>query len=121
MIVKEKAQNGKILIALKSYDELTKEELSNLIIPAGKSKDDYLLYEVKYNKKGKALVIPYKLKEAEKSALLFNLGSLTFADEDAKDYQSAKKYFYLSDEEANIVRAFTKLLTEMEKEWHFIN
>lgn len=53
MIVKEKAQNGRILIALKSYDELTDEELANLIIPDGQSKDDYINYQVRYNKKGK--------------------------------------------------------------------
>ena len=55
MIVKEKTQNGRILIALKSYDELTDEELANLIIPDGQSKDDYINYQVRYNKKGKLL------------------------------------------------------------------
>lgn len=111
MIVKEKAQNGRILIALKSYDELTDEELANLIIPDGQFKDDYINYQVRYNKKGKLLgVSVYEIKESKEDAGIDMVNSmqLLFGNKHSKAYQSAKKRAGVTNKQVNVARLVIK-------------
>lgn len=94
MIIKEQAKNGQIVNAIKSYNELTDDEQARLIIPAGQSKDDYINYQVRYNKRGKLLgVAVHEMKETTKDTGIDIVDSmqLLFGDRMSKAYRDAKK------------------------------
>lgn len=111
MIIKDRAKNGQVLNAIKSYDELTDEELANLIIPDGQSKDDYINYQVRYNKKGKLLgVSVYEMKENKEDAGIDMVDSmqLLFGNKHSKTYQSAKKRAGVTNKQVNAARLVIK-------------
>lgn len=55
MKIKQQHKNGQILQAVKTYDELTAEEKSKLIIPATNKLEDYANFVVHYNKNGRLI------------------------------------------------------------------
>lgn len=62
-------QNSKVLLnVVKSYSELTPDELDKLIFPSGESKDDYADYQVRRNGKNEVIgVRPYSFTEERKA------------------------------------------------------
>jgi len=55
MKILAQAKNGNITMAIKDYEELNEVELNQLTFAYGKSKDDFVNYQVRYNKKGELL------------------------------------------------------------------
>ena len=111
MIIKDQAKNGQIVNAIKSYDELTDDEQARLIIPAGQSKDDYINYQVRYNKKGRLLgVAVHELKEtAEDTGIdIVDSMQLLFGNKHSKAYQAAKKRVGVTNDQVNSARLVIK-------------
>lgn len=70
MGIKATAKNGQVTQAIKTYEELTKEEKKALIIPATNQLSDYADFSVSYNKKGVLLKVSANtLSEESKSEL----------------------------------------------------
>lgn len=55
MKILDTAKNGQPVNVIKTFDELTDEELAELRFPAGSTANDYANYGVQYNKKGELL------------------------------------------------------------------
>ena len=111
MIIKDQTKNGQIVNAIKSYDELTDDEQAHLIIPAGQSKDDYINYQVRYNKKGKLLgVAVHELKETTEDTGIDMVDSmqLLFGSKHSKAYQAAKKRVGVTNKQVNDARLVIK-------------
>lgn len=111
MIIKDQAKNGQIVNAIKSYDELNDEEQARLIIPAGQSKNDYINYQVRYNKKGKLLgVAVHEMKETKEDTGIDMVDSmqLLFGNKHSKAYQSAKKRAGVTNKQINDARLVIK-------------
>lgn len=111
MIIKDQANNGQIVNAFKSYDELTDDEQARLIIPAGQSKDDYINYQVRYNKRGKLLgVAVHEMKKTTKDTGIDIVDSmqLLLGSKHSKAYQAAKKRVGVTNEQVNDARLVIK-------------
>lgn len=111
MIIKDQANNGQIVSAIKSYTELTDDEQARLVIPAGQSKDDYISYQVRYNKKGKLLgVAVHEMKEtAEDTGIdIVDSMQLLFGSKHSKAYQAAKKRVGVTNKQVNDARLVIK-------------
>lgn len=111
MIIKDQANNGQIVNAIKHYDELTDDEKARLIIPAGQSKDDYINYQVRYNKRGKLLgAAVHEMKETTKDTGIDIVDSmqLLFGSKHSKAYQAAKKRVGVTNEQVNDARLVIK-------------
>ena len=111
MIIKDQANNGQIVNTIKSYNELTDDEQDRLIIPAGQSKDDYINYQVRYNKKGKLLgVAVHEMKETTKDTEIDIVDSmqLLFGSKHSKAYQAAKKRVGVTNKQVNDARLVIK-------------
>jgi len=107
MIIKDQAKNGQIVNAIKSYTELTGEERARLIIPAGQSQDDFISYQVRYNKKGKLLgVTVHEMKKATEDTGIDMVDSmqLLFGSKHSKAYQAAKKRVGVTNKQVNDAR-----------------
>ena len=111
MIIKDQAKNGQIVNAIKSYTELTGEERARLIIPAGQSQDDFISYQVRYNKKGRLLgVAVHELKETAEDTGIDIVDSiqLLFGNKHSKAYQAAKKRAGVTNDQVNSARLVIK-------------
>jgi hypothetical protein len=112
MIIKDQASNGQVVNAIKSYTELTEDEKARLIIPAGQSKDDYISYQVRYNKEGKLLgVAVHELKETTEDTGIDIVDSmqLLLGSKHSKAYQAAKKRVGVTNEQVNGARVAIKI------------
>ena len=112
MIIKDQANNGQVVNAIKSYTELTDDERAHLIIPAGQSKDDYISYQVRYNKKGRLLgAAVHELKKATEDTGIDIVDSmqLLFGSKHSKAYQAAKKCVGVTNEQVNDARLVIKM------------
>lgn len=111
MIIKDQANNGQPVQVIKTFKELTDEEKARLIIPAGQSKDDYINYQVRYNKKGKLLGIAvHEMKKATKDTGIDIVDSmqLLFGNKHSKAYQAVKKRVGVTNKQVNDARLVIK-------------
>lgn len=111
MIIRGQAKNGQIVNAIKSYNELTDNEQAHLMLPYGDSKDDYINYQVRYNRKGTLLgVSGHELKETDEDAGVDMVDSmqLLFGNKRSKAYQSAKKRAGVASKQVNDARLVIK-------------
>lgn len=118
MRVTSTAKNGQILMAYKSYGELTDEEKAALTFAWAESKEDYTTYQVRYNKSGNLLGVKghafSKAKEAElaKPAIdMVDSMQLLFGKKHSHNYEAAKKRAGASSKEINAARRIVKGLS----------
>ena len=115
MIIKDQANNGQILNALKSYDELTDEEKEALIFAWTESKEDYANYQVRYNKHGLLLGVKghdfseKKIKELGQPHIdMVDSMQLLYGNKHSKAYQAAKKRAGVTNKQVNDARLVIK-------------
>ena len=96
----QQANNGQIVYAEKSYNELTKQEKDRLTMPSTSKIKDFATFQVRYNKEGQLLTVkPHsfsvefakKLDSKEQEIDLIDSLALLFSPANSKTYQDAKK------------------------------
>lgn len=101
MIIKNKANNGVITLALKEYSELSNEERQALRIPATNTIEDYANFYVNRKKDGSLVRVwgknfsdkmNEKIEHRQKyEADLVDAWQARLGEKDSQEYKSAKK------------------------------
>lgn len=108
MLNVQRANNGQIVSAVKTYNELSAIEKDALTIPATTKLSDYANFQVRYNKSGKllgckphSLSTEYaaKIEETTNEPNLIDGLTLLYDSPNSKEYQKARKRSKLSNKD----------------------
>lgn len=113
------ANNGQLLMADKTYEELTDEERHALIMPWGQHVEDYNTFRVRYNKRGTLVGVDTGLPSQQSLGKRRTIGVdglqiLLNPNKRSREYQMAKKRLGLTNDEADEARRAAKALIEHE-------
>lgn len=113
------ANNGQLLIADKTYEELTDEERDALILPWGQHIDDYRTFRVRYNKRGALVGVDTGLPSQQSLTKRRTIGAdgaqiLFNRNKHSREYQMAKKRLGLTNYEASVARRAAEFLMKQE-------
>lgn len=111
MKILQQSKNGTITLCEKTFEELSTEELKQLVFISGTSKKDYKTYKVHRNKKNEIIrVVAFKfsdlktkeIEENSKKRNILDLCSIAFGKKQSKTYQKARKKF--TNEEVKFIK-----------------